>query len=143
MNLDPKILPLLHSWVQKREHSFSPKQKSWPDIACRIERHGTAYKTDAVGFSLEHATAQRPQSAWQNMADIIGEAFFDLFYEDAPHKCKHFPHWRCEILWTYATLPATNGDELWRSFKRRHGLSDRKFRNILLDLQEKAQRRGL
>lgn len=143
MKLDPKILPLLHSWVRKRERTFSPKQRSWPEIAYRLERHGLAYKTEAIGFLLEHATGPSKQSDWQNMADIVGEAFFDLWYEDSPDKCRHFPHWRCQVLWTYATLPSTNGDELWRNFKRRHGLSDRKFRNILLDLQEKAQKRGL
>jgi hypothetical protein len=125
--LKDRTLSLFYRFVRRRERRMSGKPL-WPEINYQFVRQGIAYDKIPVGFCLARSTA----ALEPDDVDVMGEAFFAL------------EQWKGVVLWVWATTDSTQtGLESWKSFQKSIGLSEQKLENILLDLQEEAEKRGI
>jgi hypothetical protein len=125
--LKDRTLGLLYGFVRRRERRMSGKPL-WPEINYQFVRQGIAYDKIPVGFSLARSTA----ALEPDDVDVMGEAFFAL------------EQWKGVVLWVWATTDSTQtGLDSWKSFQKSIELSEQKLENILLDLQEEAEKRGI
>jgi hypothetical protein len=122
-----RTFDLLYAFVARRERKLSCPS-IWPATNYKFVRSGLVYDKIPVGFCLARSTA----ALEPDDVDVMGEAFFAL------------EQWKGVVLWVWATTDSTQtGLDSWKSFQKSIGLSERKLENILLDLQEEAEKRGI